>query len=142
MVSTAKNDRKDFRTEGVVVDYPSQVEVLRLPLPKKASMPRKKGGFQLLRPVINLEVVDAAKLNKKVKKFDPPIYIFVRYTARDLAWANGKSLSLGFWNGKKWIRFTHKKHLFSLIPKPSMKYEGWGVVRVKKWDDPTIAWGK
>jgi hypothetical protein len=139
MVSTPKQGRMDFRREGVVVYYPSHVNVVRL-RKSVAKMKPLPDGFRPIRPVINLKVVNTALPHKKVNVFDPPLEVRVRYTDDDLLKARelNAELSLGFWNGKQWIRCVPTK----LSTSRSKKWAGWGVVTIAKWGDPTIAWGK
>ena len=146
MVQTPIPTRKEFRTEGVILKFPGQarpVQAQRLALPTLESLPVVPGGFRPFRMVINLRLVDAAQPDSEVSVFDPPIEVRVRYTAADLARAEaaGRPLSLGFWDGKQWIRFTPEKHQFHLVSGTSPGAGGWGVVNVSHWGDPAHAWG-
>jgi hypothetical protein len=146
MAETPLPTRKEFRKEGVIVKIPGRptpIQVRRLDLPAIDTMPAVPGGFQPFRLVINLQVVDPAQPEVEVAMFDPPIEVRVRYTAGDLekAAAVGKDLSLGFWDGKQWVRFTAEKHQFRLAPGASPQSGGWGVVSISRWGDPTKAWG-
>ncbi len=146
MVETPLPTRREFKSEGVIVNFPGQaraVQVQRHALPAVESMPVVPGGFRPFRLVINLKLVDAAQPDREVSEFDPPIEIRVRYTASDLARAAaaGSSLCLGFWDGKQWIRFTAEKHQFHLESGPSPQAGGWGVVSISQWGDPINAWG-
>ncbi len=135
---------KKFIKKGVTVNFSGQgrpVLVQELPTPDLKAMPSVPGGFKPFRAVINLKLVDAAHPDQEVLTFSPPVVVRVRYTAQDLASANkaGGALSLGFWDGNQWIRFTREKHNFHL--EPSAKGGGWGVVNISHWGDPTKAWG-
>jgi hypothetical protein len=146
MVQNPLPTRKHFRKENVIVTIPARprpVSVVRLDLPDEQSMRPVPGGFQPFRLVINLKVVDAAQPDSEVSVFDPPIEVRVHCTADDLARATaiGKPLSLGFWDGRQWIRFTPEKHQFHLEPEASPAKGGWGVVNISHWGDPTKAWG-
>jgi len=136
----------EFTEEGVIVHVPSlarSVLVQKLDLPPLESMPAVPGGFQPFRVVINLKVVDAARPDSEVTEFEVPIEVRVRYTAADLKKAAeiGKPLSLGFWDGSQWIRFTTEKHQFRLESGPTPEAGGWGIVNISRWADPTKAWG-
>jgi hypothetical protein len=138
--------RKYFRTEGVVVKHPGigkSLVVQRIPGFTLIGKPPVPGGFVPFRAVIDLNVVDAANLPKKVNKFSPPIEVKVRFTPADLAQAAalGKPLSLGYWDGTQWVRCTPATHGFSLITKTSGKYAGWGIVKFDGWGDPGKGWG-
>lgn len=143
---TPPRARKWFRTEGVVVNYPGlskAVTMERLKLPALGALPTVKGGFKPFRLVINFKVMDATTQGKIVSDFEPPIEVRFRYTYDDLAMAEkeGKPLSLGDWDGKKWIRYTPETHGLKMVPDPNKKYAGWGIIRVSHWEDPPQAWG-
>lgn len=138
--------RKEFTQEGVIVNVPGQVRkalVQKLDIPPLESMPAIPGGFKPFRTVINLKVMDASQPDSELAVFDPPIEVRVRYTHADQKKAGeiGKPLSLGFWDGSQWIRFTPEKHQFRLEPGPSPEAGGWGVVNISHWADPTKGWG-
>jgi len=136
----------EFTDEGVTLHVPGQdkeVIIQKLAMLPLESMPAKPGGFQPFRAVINLKVMDAAQPNRELAVFDPPIEVRVRYTHADMKKAQeiGKPLSLGFWDGTQWIRFTPEKHTFRLEAGPSPEAGGWGVVTISNWADPTKGWG-
>lgn len=146
MIVNTLPTRKYFRKEAVIVKFPGQarlVQVERLALPTDIPMKAAPGGFQPFRLVINLRLVDAAQPDSQIAVFDPPIEVRIRYTADDLVRAKEASrpLSLGFWDGTQWIRFTPEKHQFRLEPEPTLDAGGWGVVSISHWGDPTHAWG-
>jgi hypothetical protein len=146
MVDNKLSTRMMFPEEEVVVNIPPRakpIQALRLDLPKDIPMEPVPGGFRPFRLVINLKLVDAEQPDNEVLVFDPPIEVRVRYTAGDLAKAKsaGGPLSLGFWDGKQWIRFTREKHQFHLEPSNPPESGGWGVVNVSHWGDPTHSWG-
>lgn len=146
MIVSALPTRKYFRKEAVVVKFPGQacpVQVERLGIPMGIPMKTAPGEFQPFRLVINLVMVDAAQPGNQVDVFDPPIEVRIRYTADDLAQAKeaGRTLSLGFWDGTQWIRFTPEKHQFRLKALSTPDAGGWGIVNISHWGDPTHAWG-
>jgi len=146
MVKTPLPTRKEFRKERVIVKFPGQaraIQVQRLALPTIESMPAVPGEFHPFRLVINLKLLDAEQPDSELSVFDPPIEVRVHYTASDLASAAaaGKPLSLGFWDGKQWIRFTAEKHHFRLESGAKQEAGGWAVVSISRWGDPTIAVG-
>ena len=137
---------QEFTQEGVAVHVPSltrSVLIQKLDLPTLEAMPPSPGGFQPFRAVINLKVVDAVHPESEVTEFEAPIEVRVRYTAADLKKAAeiGKPLSLGFWDGAEWIRFTAEKHQFRLESAPTPQAGGWGIINISRWADPTHAWG-
>lgn len=140
-------DRFYFRKNGVVVKVPPQAKLIKATRPDiPAGIPMKaaKGKFQPLRLVINLKMVEAGGAGAEVLKFNPPIVIRVRYYATDLANAKkaGGLLSLGVWDGTKWMRFTKKKHFFRLEQWEKKKGKGWATIEISGWGDPTIGLGK
>jgi len=146
MTVSENPNRKYYRRESVVVNFPGQaraVQAQRLEIPAGIPMQAAPGKFQPFRLVINLQMVDADQPDSEVLDFDPPVEVRIRYTAEDYAHARreGKPLSLGFWDGSQWIRFTAEKHQFHLEPGSPPEAGGWGVVSVSRWADPTHAWG-
>lgn len=149
MVESDLPARDEFREDGVIVaivTHPSQAKPIRaqrLDMPKEETMPSVPGGFKPFRLVINLKMVYADRPDVEVNTFDPPIEIRVKFKASDVeaAKAEGKPLSLGFWDGTQWIRFTLEKHQFHLEPASTPNGGGWGVVRISHWGDPPKAWG-
>jgi len=131
------------RMEDVNVKFPGQagrISVQRLPMP--ADMPAVPGGFQPIRLVINLKLADTMQPGIDLLKFDPPIELHVRYTTADLAKVTKEELSLGFWDGKHWIRFTEKGHSFQLKHWEEAKGRGLAIVSISQWGDPPVAVGK
>ena len=134
--------RKHFRREHVIVKYPGhagKIQILRPPLPPKASMPAVAGGFQPTRLVINLKIVLTALPNSLTFTFVPPIEVRVRYDSKDLASTYGK-IQMGYWDKTKWVRFTPAAHGFHLEWNAN-KGQGWVVVSLTTWSDPPIAIG-
>lgn len=137
---------QEFTQEGVIVHVPSltrSVRIQKLDLLPLEKMPAAPGGFQPFRVVINLKVVDAAQPESEMMEFEAPIEVRVRYTADDWKKAVSlhKPLSLGFWDGSQWIRFTPEKHQLRLESGPTPDAGGWGIIAISKWADPTHAWG-
>jgi hypothetical protein len=146
MVVTPSPARKYFRTERVIVKFPGQakpVQAKRLALLPITSMPSLPGGFQPFRLVINFKLVEAEPPGNDVLEFMPPIEVHVHYSISDIKKAEeiGKPLSLGFWDGKQWIRFTPEKHQFRLVTKKSAEAGGDCIVKLSHWGDPPIAVG-
>ncbi len=136
---------KYCRKEDVNVKFPwhaGRISVQRLPMPALASMPAVPGGFQPLRLVINLKLADTKQPNSKMLKFDPPVEFHVRYTNADLAKVGSGDLSLGFWDGTQWVRFTKADHKFQLKRWEAVKGRGLAVVSISQWGDPPVAVGK
>jgi hypothetical protein len=134
----------DFSAEGVTITIPAQAKkarVDRLPVTPLADIPGQKGGFQPGRVVFNFQVVDEDNPSTVLTEFKPKFELRVRYTPADLKRAQdaGQPLELAFWDGAKWVKFTHKKHSFEL--KQDLKGGGFGVAMIGNWDDPIIAWG-
>jgi len=106
-------------------------------------MPPVTIGFHPFRLVINLKFVDASQPAIEIVQFDPPIEIQVRYEKSDVDVTDAvrRPLSLGFWDGSRWLRFTGRKHNFRLQPDPPPGTGGWGICNVSNWVDPPHAWG-
>jgi hypothetical protein len=141
-----QKERKYFRREGVVIKYTGltmPIELQRLPLPALAAMPAVPGGFEPFRRIINLKIVDLNHPKNKLNKFKPALVVRIRFTDADLAQAaaKGKPLSLGFWDGTKWVRLEPPTYPFHLVHKPTKKFAGWGVLILDRWGDPPKAWG-
>jgi len=138
--------RVEYLIEKVIVNIPLQsnpIQVQQLPLAKLESMPVVPGGFTPFRLLISFKFIGIEQPETEITRFDPPIEVRLRFDAKDLESARelGKPLSLGFWNGKEWIRCTREKHQFYLEPDQSPDTGGWGIVYLSHWDDPTKAWG-
>ena len=149
MVKTSLPTHKYFRTEDVNVRYAGHagLEVRRLPMPTRRSMPAS-GGFRPGRRVINLELVDPAKPSIAVLHFDPPIQFRIRYTKDDLddahlAIADRNQLPLAYWDDKRkqWILFTVMDHQLNLDEWDATNERGLAVVNIYDWGDPPIAIG-
>jgi hypothetical protein len=105
-------------------------------------MPGKPGGFQPGRVMINLILYDEDDPQKTpITTFNPAIEVRFRYTAADLQQAAGNELELAYWMDGEWHKFTSQKHNFRLEPNSNPQSGGFGVVEIKKWGDPPIAWG-
>lgn len=103
----------------------------------------KQGKFTPNRVVMNVVLVDDA--DKLMGAFDPPVELRFRYNASDLkqAEAGGGKLALAFWDEKEmdWVVFTKAKHQFNMIPDANKK-GGVAVVKISKWADPNVGWGR
>ena len=135
-----------FKNGDVVVFIPDQKNHLKVDV-KEIAPPTLTGtttvaiGFHPFRMVIGLEFYNPASSGDVVAQFDPAIEVSIRYTDQDMSIAKnaGRDLLLGFWDGKRWLRFTVAKHAFKL--EPDKASGGWGKVKVKDWSDPAKAWG-
>lgn len=136
-----------FDQEGVKVTIPEQsrrVRAVTLPLGSLGKMAGKPGGFQPDRLVVNIALEDEDQPGVYLEEIDPPFELRVRYTRGDLEKAQkaGKELKLAFWDGTQWVVFTPEKHYFELQPSSQGDGGGYGVVRISRWGDPNIGWGK
>ncbi len=136
-----------FDQEDVKVTIPEQsrrVRAVTLPLGSLGKMASKSGGFQPDRLVINIALEDEDQPGVYLEEIDLPFELRIRYTRGDLEKAQkaGKELKLAFWDGKQWVVFTREKHQFELQPSSQGDGGGYGVVRISRWGDPNIAWGK
>ncbi len=146
MVASPEPSQEYFADEGVFVNYKGQARAVRVrkfdPPPEEIMSRTVKGGFQPIRLVINLKLVDAAEPDSEISEFDPPVEIRILYKQSDFRTAEErhKPLSLGFWDGEQWIRFTEKHHYHpKTMTTPAAGT--WGVVLISRWDDPTISVG-
>lgn len=136
-----------FSAEGVTITIPAQtmkIGIRKLALGSLQSMQPATGGFQPARLVLNFELYDEANPGAALAQLEQPFELKIRYTKADLdaARSAGKPLSLAFWDGRTWVRFTGEKHQFRVEPDPAPGTGGTGYVTIKKWGDPPIAWGK
>ncbi len=130
---------KWFKSEGVIVKHPhhpQKITVRRQTIEKAAVLKGIPAGFKLIRMVINLKVVDAANPKLEVSVFDPPLEISIRYTKDDLKQAAGKPFQVGYWDGKRWTNCA-----YDLVETPKQPYLGWLVLKIARWDDPTLVVG-
>jgi hypothetical protein len=146
MVQGNLHFHKEFNSGTVIVDIPDQgfpVDVVELPLPDINQLKVVSIGFHPFRLVTNMQVVDTSQQNKEVQIFTQPIEIRVWYTADDyrIAKEARRELTLGFWDGTRWFRFTKNKHNFHWDPIDKPASGGWGVINVTHWGDPTKSWG-
>jgi hypothetical protein len=138
---------EDWPEEGVTVHVPEQynhVRIRKVPLPRPAPEDVPDGpDFRLGRLVINFELVDDEKPEIVLREFDPPIELRVRYYESDMerAMARGRPLTLAFWDGGRWVRFTAEKHDFHLRPNAEPRTGGVGIARIAGWGDPAVGWG-
>jgi hypothetical protein len=134
-----------FWKHGVLVKVPIQkpdIKPKRLEIPAGIPMSATPGVFRPLRQVINLKIVEVNHPSTVVTKFTPSITIRVRYDQKDLNAAKnaGGDLSLGYWDGTHWNRFTATHH-FRLEGWSKKEEKGWATVEISSWADPTIALG-
>jgi hypothetical protein len=137
----------NFNAEGVTVTVPAQKnkkgKVVKLLVGSLNDMRPVPGGFQPRRLVINVVVEDEDAPGTYRAEFDPPLELKVRYTKadQDLAQRAGRPLTLAFWDGSQWVRFTRAKHQFELQPDANPQSGGLGSVKISRWGDPPVAWG-
>lgn len=142
----AKTYKANFSAEGVSVKVPQQAQKIRAKKLPQFSLDQMKGvpgGFNPWRVVINFALYEEGKPDVFLTEFSQPFELRVRYTNQDEKRASkeGKQLSLAFWDGGQWIRFTKEKHQFSLQPDFTPNTGGYGVVKISRWGDPHVAWG-
>jgi hypothetical protein len=144
---------KVFPNEGVTIIIPPQlsfvlvrqkgfispVTLKRIPLPE---------GFNLIRPVINIDLFNPHDHGRLQKTFEPPVEIHVRFTRADLAAAEAykKTLQLAYLFQDKdrkwhWALFTKENSGFELKCDPNPETGGEGVVKISHWGDPMLVWG-
>ena len=135
---------KYFKKEDVNVMFPKPnpgITAKRVDMPT-TPMPAVSGGFTpILPPVINLKLEDASQPGSSVLVFPNPVEFHIRYDKTHLTKAAGKQLSLGYWDGTTWIRFTPAVHNFHLGPWDAKKGRGLLIVEIHQWGDPPIAVG-
>jgi hypothetical protein len=132
----------DWPVEGVAVYVPEQyshvpVRKVKLDLPPPQDM--QDQDFSLGRLVINFELLDPE--GNVLGVFDPPIELRVRYYSYDLERAQGRPLTLAFWDSKHWAPFTAEDHDFHLRPNADPTTGGVGIARIAGWGDPPVGWG-
>ena len=131
-------------SEDVVVVVPAPgITAQPQDLPK--DLPKIQPGFELIRPVIGISLVDdSTKL--ELFHFDPPIQLSVRYNCDDLVAAAkiGRPLKLAYFNGTAWVPLIEAENCFQLVPHDLAAV---GVVYVSGWSgggqgaDPPVGWG-
>jgi hypothetical protein len=141
-----KEVKTDFTDEGVTITVQGQkkkVKVKKLPVGKMDDMKPVPGGFRPTRAVINFSLVLDEDPDTEVIEFDPPFELRIRYTRGDMNHAEkeGRELSLAYWDGEEWVRFTKEKHQFELQPDDVPQRGGYGVALISRWSDPPISWG-
>jgi len=130
-----------FIKEGVSLMIPYEdatVRVYQLPF---ASDEELGSEVKIIRKVINIKIVAEMGSRVPITSFDPPIELRVKYTSYDLQEGNG-NLSLAYWDGAKWIRFTPEEHNYLQLPDFPEHPElgGIGLAYISEWADPNIAW--
>jgi hypothetical protein len=98
-------------------------------------------GFKPIRVVANVAIEREGQEGVYLTDLPQPVQISVRYRPSDQAAAAGKPLSLAFWDGKSWVRFTSAKHSFKLTPDADPSQGGLGSITITRWGDPPISWG-
>lgn len=147
MVNSGSLYRIEFQTEDIIIKIPMQRKSVRvrtsLPLVTQ-EMWDVKQGFQLIRAVITLKLVDADQPDSILENFDPAIQLKVRFNVDDygVATRDGGKLRLGYWDSMTWTPFDEIEHGFRLIFDDQEDSGDWGLVNIKKWTDPTVGWGK
>ncbi|HEX9091062.1 MAG TPA: hypothetical protein VF831_06205 [Anaerolineales bacterium] len=137
---------KSFPKEGIIVYLPAYATTINVTLPTPpaiTSMPAVPIGFHPFRVVANIKFVDTSSPTKTSFVFSEPVEIQVQYTDADfnIAKAARRDLSLGYWDGTRWLRYTYPTHQFQLVPATAPATGGLGIVKVLKWGDPPHAWG-
>ena len=137
---------KSFPTVGVTVYLPAYATTISVTLPAPpaiALMPAVPIGFHPFRVVANIKFVDTKDPTKTSFVFSELVEIHVQYTDSDfnIAKAARRDLSLGYWDGTRWLRYTLTTHQFQLVPATPPATGGLGIVKILKWDDPPHAWG-
>jgi len=137
---------KNFPKEGIIVYLPAYATTINVTLPAPpaiTSMPPVPIGFHPFRVVANIKFVDTKVPTKTSFVFSAPVEIHVQYTDSDfnIAKAACRELSLGYWDGTRWLRYTPSTHEFQLVPATPPATGGWGIFKVLKWGDPPHAWG-
>lgn len=141
------------------------LRVIELPTLPLAKMKSTADEFTPGRIITNFELVDANDQYTVVTDFTDPIEIRIPYTQDDVdrllkaaatytlsrdaaisqdAVAAEPEATVGYWNGKKWVRFTEETHALrwvpaipsSLNPKPAT-----AILTVTEWIDPAIGAG-
>jgi hypothetical protein len=147
-----KNDRPTHEAEfgggSVKVKVPWQGRAARAEAVAHDTLDKLKSDrddFKPARIVANIQIVDDEQ-GGLLTEFDPPFELRVAYTAADFQRAQTKNqnLTLGFWDGGRWIAFTSAKHGFHLepaAPNRPLNAGGFGVVTLSKWGDPPLGWG-
>jgi len=126
--------------EIIVPDQSRWVRVVEKPLPPLESMPGSK-GFNPLRLIGNIAIVDYDDPEQVVTTFDPPIELNAIYHDLDLYEAahTTRTLKLAYWNGWRWVVFSTRTHHFELLPPND---GGIGKAKIARWaGDPPVAWG-
>jgi len=78
------------------------------------------------------------------KIFIGQLILHVRFTPEDVenaTKAGSDEPVLAYWDGTTWVRFTEEEHEFTLYYDQGKDNEGVGVVKIRHWGDPEIAWG-
>jgi hypothetical protein len=137
---------KSFPTVGVIVYLPAYATTIEVTLPTPpaiSSMPAVPIGFHPFRVVANIKFMDTKDPKKTSFVFSEPVEIHVQYTDQDMtiAKAAGRELSLGYWDGTRWLRYTTTTHQLKIAPATPPATGGWGIFKVLKWGDPPHAWG-
>ena len=95
------------------------------------------------RPIMNVGLADAVNTNNYKKIFSGQLILHVRFNPGDVAFAKTKGSEpvLLYWDGTTWVRFTEDEHEFTLYYDQGKVNQGVGVVKIRHWGDPWIAWG-
>lgn len=103
----------------------------------------KNSEFHPNRLIMNVVLADAVNTNNYKKIFFGQLILHVRFNPGDVAYAKTKGSEpvLLYWDGTTWVRFTVDEHEFTLYYDQGMNDQGVGVVKIRHWGDPEIAWG-
>jgi len=147
-----KSSRKEgcfveFPEKGVEIVVPPQQQVDKVSVEEIITtnwdeIKEEKSDFIAKREALNFQVVDSS--NTQLTDFDPPIELKVNFTFDDLKESieNNKLISLAFWNGSRWVRFTEKKHNLSVHLTKINHWVGYFVVKISNWGDPSVSVGR
>jgi hypothetical protein len=134
-----------FLKGDVVVSVPERKDRMLRPVELPFGSPDmdpKTGDIRPIRAVMNIGIEIEGRPGEYPDDLMQSVEIKVRYTAEDQAAADqaGKPLTLAYWDGSVWNRFTAEKHGFRLEPDPDPHQGGFGVITISKWGDPPIIW--
>ena len=106
--------------------------------------PPKNRVFEPKNRIINVLLADATNTDNYKKIFIGQLILHVRFIPTDVEnakKANSDEPVLAYWDGTTWVRFTHDEHEFTLYYDQGKNDQGVGVVKIRHWGDPWIAWG-
>jgi len=139
-----RNRKYEFEEEGITayLHYQDPALVVKGIKAIKRNTPAHS-KFEPHRPIINVVLADAVNTNNYKKIFSGQLILHVRFNPGDVAFAKTKKSEpvLIYWDGTTWVRFTEDEHEFTLYYDQGKDDQGVGVVKIRHWGDPEIAWG-